>query len=57
MSTIFIVNMNIVEFSSHMFGLELIESLVLDRDLSGGWWIKSAEVRNDLNKRVQERWL
>ena len=40
-----------------MFGLELIESLVLDRDLSGGWWIKSAEVRNNLNKRVQERWL
>ena len=34
MSTIFIFNMNIVEFSSHMFGLELIESLVLDRDLS-----------------------
>ncbi len=57
MSTIFIFNMNIVEFSSHMFGLELIESLVLDRDLSGGWWIKSAEVRNNLNKRLQERCL
>ena len=57
MSTIFILYINIVEYYSHMFELELIESLVLDRDLSGGWWIKSAEVRNNLNKRVQERWL